>query len=282
MATGSYTDSSTNDLTTSVSWSSDTDVATILAGSATTVDEGSSAISASLSGITSNSASLTVTAAELASIMIEATTDILVVGRSSTYTATGGYTDGTSVDISSSVAWGSSDTDLVTIVSGAATAVAQGSAVISASYSGINSSDNLSLIDEVPVCGSDSAAGACIQVTAGASGDALGKEFTSTPSLAVLISMGYTRDTSESNTGTTYRSTYEGGGVNGPIGTFTRMLQVGDSIAQSTRYCSDLNNVSLNGKTDWRQATYTELLALYNDYPAGELYTTHGWSVEIN
>jgi WD40 repeat protein len=62
-ATGTYSDASTPDVTTSVSWnSSDTATVTISAsGLATAVAAGSSDITATLDGMTSNTASLTVT-----------------------------------------------------------------------------------------------------------------------------------------------------------------------------------------------------------------------------
>ncbi len=64
-ATGTFSDSATQDLTTQATWnSSNTGKATInSAGLATSVALGSTAITASLSGVTSNSATLTITSA---------------------------------------------------------------------------------------------------------------------------------------------------------------------------------------------------------------------------
>jgi hypothetical protein len=67
LATGIYTDGTTKDLTTLVEWvSSDTMVATISnapgsQGIASSLNAGTTAITATLSGITSNQATLTVT-----------------------------------------------------------------------------------------------------------------------------------------------------------------------------------------------------------------------------
>ncbi|ARD20865.1 Ig-like domain-containing protein [Shewanella japonica] len=282
VATGTYTDNSTQNLTSSVSWnSSDTSVATILSGSAATLAEGNTTISASLSGFSINTANLLVTPAALQSIQITSLTNTLLVGRSTIYTAEGTYTDGTSLDINSTVSWSSSDTSLVTILSGTATAVSSGLAQITASQNGISSNENLSLVNEVSVCGADlaAAAGVCIKTLIGLTSDAKDKEFTNTPSLAVLNSMGYTKMSGASNTGTTYSRTFEGTGTFDPVGTFILMQQFGDSTSQHTRYCNDLNTVSFNSKTNWRQATSDELRALYFDYPNSTLYTTHGWAI---
>src|SRR4029077_5292748 len=78
-ATGSYTDGSTANLTTQVTWASGTaSVATISntsgsQGLATTLAAGTTAITASLGGITSPADTLTVTAAALTSIALSPT-----------------------------------------------------------------------------------------------------------------------------------------------------------------------------------------------------------------
>ncbi|MBT7767515.1 MAG: ATP-dependent DNA ligase, partial [Bdellovibrionales bacterium] len=71
-ATGTYTDTSTQDLTTTVTWeSSDDGKATIDSnGLATTLDEGTTNITAALSGITSPTQTLTVGQETLVSIAV--------------------------------------------------------------------------------------------------------------------------------------------------------------------------------------------------------------------
>jgi parallel beta-helix repeat protein len=68
-ATGTYSDTSTADLTIQATWSTDTAIATIdSTGTATGVGEGSTSVSALFSGITSSAASLTVTPLPLSTV----------------------------------------------------------------------------------------------------------------------------------------------------------------------------------------------------------------------
>ncbi|GDY27543.1 hypothetical protein AHAT_34330 [Agarivorans sp. Toyoura001] len=284
VAMGVYTDNSSIDLSSTVSWnSSDVSVATIVNGLTTGVIEGSTTISANLNGISSDDVNLTVTAAELVSISVEALTDILVVSRSSTYIAMGTYSDGSTVDVSSSVVWLSSNTGLVSIVSGTATALASGNVDISASQGGVSSStSSLEATAAVPECGLDSSAGPCIKVTLGLSGTALNRQFTNTPSLAVLNTMGYTIDNSVNNTGTTYSNTYDRSGIYSPIGEFARMKQSGSGLSQYARYCADLNTLAFNSKNNWRQTSVSELNDFYDDHnnvTQDKLYIVDGWSI---
>ena len=69
-------------------------------------------------GITSNTAALTVTAAELVSIQITPATASQTVGLIQQYTAKGTCTDGSTPDISTSASWNSSDTAKATINTG--------------------------------------------------------------------------------------------------------------------------------------------------------------------
>jgi hypothetical protein len=142
IATGTYSDSSTGNITSQVTWSSSNNsVATIAAtGVALGVATGSTNISASLGGVTSNSFPLTVTAPTLTSIAIAALNGSIAKGTSEQFTATGSYSDNSTANITSQVAWGSSNASVATIGAiGLATAVAVGSTSISASLSGINS-----------------------------------------------------------------------------------------------------------------------------------------------
>ncbi|WP_163132799.1 Ig-like domain-containing protein [Agarivorans sp. Alg241-V36] len=148
IATGYYTDGSTQDISNLVTWdSSATEIATIVNGLATAVDEGSSVISAGLNGV-SNNATLTVTEEELTSIQVTPALSSLPEGSAQAYIATGTYTDGSTLDISNLVAWHSSATDVATIVTGLATAVDEGTSVISASLNGVSSSATLTVTEE--------------------------------------------------------------------------------------------------------------------------------------
>jgi len=154
-ATGTYSDGSTQDLTTQVSWSStNLSVATIsnaagTQGLATGVGAGNTAIRASLSGV-NGSTSLTVTLATLDSIAVTPVNPSLKVGYQLQFKATGTYSDGSTADITGSVTWISSNTAIATISNawsqkGLATGVADGSTTISAALSGRSDSTTLTV-----------------------------------------------------------------------------------------------------------------------------------------
>ncbi|MDX2039413.1 MAG: choice-of-anchor Q domain-containing protein [Isosphaeraceae bacterium] len=140
-ATGSYTDGSTADLTGMVAWASATpSVATIDAfGLATGVGVGSSVITASLGGVESDDALLTVLPL-LQSIMVSPGDLSLAKGSTQQLTATGGYSDGSTADLTSLVIWASSTTSTATIDgAGLAATLAEGSTIITASLGGLTS-----------------------------------------------------------------------------------------------------------------------------------------------
>ncbi len=150
-ATGTYTDSTTQDLTASVTWSStNSAVATIsnasgTNGLATAVDTGSVTITA-ISGTVSSTTSFTVTAATLVSITVTPTDPSIAKGTTQQFTATGLYTDGTNQNLTTTVTWSSSSTSTATISNvGLASAVNTGSTTITASMSGLSGTSTLTV-----------------------------------------------------------------------------------------------------------------------------------------
>jgi len=134
-ATGTFSDGSTQNLTNSVTWSSsNTATATIsAAGLAAGLAVGTTNITAVQGGVTSNVLALSVTSATLKSISISAAGLSIAVGTSDQFTATGTFSDGTTQNFTTTVAWNSSNAAVATISSsGLATAIAIGSASISA------------------------------------------------------------------------------------------------------------------------------------------------------
>lgn len=154
-ATGTYTDATTQDLTTAVTWSSsNTGVASISnaagsEGSATTASQGSTNITAAYNPgtglITSPPSVLTVGAATLASITIAPSPSLsLAKGRQQDFTATGHLTDGSTTDLTGAVTWSSSDATNASISNAAGsrgrlTALLTGSADITATYASLTS-----------------------------------------------------------------------------------------------------------------------------------------------
>jgi trimeric autotransporter adhesin len=155
MATGVYTDNSTQDLTASVAWtSSDPTVASISNASAshglaTAVSPGSVTIAAA-SGTVSGSMNLTVTPAALVSIALIPANPSIANGTQQQFAATGTYTDASTHDVTGTVTWSSFDTTVATISNasgsnGLATSVAQGSVTITATLGTITGVTGLTI-----------------------------------------------------------------------------------------------------------------------------------------
>ncbi len=127
-ATGTYSDNSTQNLTTHVTWSSATPaVATIsnatgTAGLATPIAAGTTLVTAVLGSVTSTAARLTVTPATLVSIAITPSAPSIALGTSETFTATGTYSDNSTQNLTTHVTWSSATPAVATISSAAGTA----------------------------------------------------------------------------------------------------------------------------------------------------------------
>ena len=154
-ATGVYTDGSSQDLTTAVTWqSANGAVASISnaassAGLATSASVGSTAVSATL-GSVSGSTMLTVTAATLVSIGVTPANPSVANGTTKQFKATGVYTDGTSQDLTTSVTWHSTTVAVASISNaagsnGLATPASAGTTVISAVLGTISGSTTLTV-----------------------------------------------------------------------------------------------------------------------------------------
>jgi 6-phosphogluconolactonase (cycloisomerase 2 family) len=147
-ATAFFSNGTSSDATALVSWtSSNTAVATIaLGGVATAVGPGTTTISAALSGITSSSATLSVS--QLTSIAVSPATATIAIGGTQNYTALGTFknpdgTTGTS-DVTSLATWNSGTPAVATLSNTGntpviATGVATGTTMITASLNGVTS-----------------------------------------------------------------------------------------------------------------------------------------------
>jgi hypothetical protein len=160
-ATGAYSDSTTQNLTATVTWSSsNTGVATIsnAAGSqglATSAATGSTTIMAT-SGDVSGSATLTVTPATLVSIAVTPANPSIAKGTGKQFTATGAYSDNTAQNLTATVTWSSSSTGVATISNaagsrGLATSAATGSTTITATSGDVSGSTTLTVTQAVLV-----------------------------------------------------------------------------------------------------------------------------------
>ena len=185
-ATGTYSDGSTQNLTSSVVWSSNAPtVASISSGGlASGIALGSATIAAASGGIT-NSTLVTVTPPALVSLSISPTSASIPVLSPQQYSATGTYTDGSTQNLTNSVVWNSSANSVATInASGLASGGIAGTVTIGAALGSINASAVLNVgvgsvtgITSV-ACGSGFAANSkCSQATVSCPGTA-GLQFT--------------------------------------------------------------------------------------------------------
>ncbi|MCB1019740.1 MAG: Ig-like domain-containing protein, partial [Acidobacteria bacterium] len=143
-ATGHYDDSTTDDLTFDVAWtSSNAGVVTVNAsGVATGQGEGSASITASLDGVTSDTAAVTVTdppPPTLSSLTVAPASINLSTGQTQALTATGNYSDESTQNHTADATWTSSNPSVATVSGGVVTAVAIGAASITASFDGLTS-----------------------------------------------------------------------------------------------------------------------------------------------
>ena len=150
-ATGTYSDNSTQNITSSVTWSSQsTGVATITAGGmVTAVGTGTSSIKAVL-GSVSGSATLTVTSTTLVSIAVTPANPTIGTTGTEQFTATGTYSDNSTQNLTTTVTWSSSQMNIATISNtagthGLAIAVANGTTTIQAMLGSVQGSTTLTV-----------------------------------------------------------------------------------------------------------------------------------------
>lgn len=146
-ATGTYTDSTTADVTATSTWgSTDMTKATVsIAGLVTTVAQGVTTISATI-GIISGSQPFTVAAPTLLSIAVTPANPSITIGQTQQMVATGTYTNGLLV-ITGSVTWASVTPARATISAGGlVTAVSYGTTSITATLSAVVGSTTASVV----------------------------------------------------------------------------------------------------------------------------------------
>jgi hypothetical protein len=154
--TETLTDGSLQDVTHTVSWSiSDPTVVKIAASGLTSaLKAGTSTFTASLpgSGSAPVTASCTATIAPLllAGLQVSAHDASMPLGTSQQLTATGTYNDGTARDLTAAVSWSSNAASILGVsATGEASALARGSATISAIANGIGASMAVNVSDPV-------------------------------------------------------------------------------------------------------------------------------------
>jgi hypothetical protein len=154
-AVGTFEDGSTQNLTSSVSWtSSPASVATVsnaspTKGLAAGVAPGTATINAlfaTQSMTLTGSAMLTVTNATLSTITVAPSDASISLGGTQQFTATGNFSDGTTENLTAQVTWTSSDVGVATISAGGlASTAGKGSTTITAKLNGISGTTSLTV-----------------------------------------------------------------------------------------------------------------------------------------
>jgi phospholipase C len=144
-ASGLYSDGTTSDLTSQVTWSCSTPaVAKVTAGGqVSAVGTGSTLIRAALKSV-SGSTTLQVTHAQLSTITVSPASSQVALGLSQQFTANGTFSGGTNADVTSQVTWSSSATAVAAVTGiGTAKAVGLGMAQIQARSGSVTGSATL-------------------------------------------------------------------------------------------------------------------------------------------
>jgi len=125
-ATGTFSDGSTQDLTSSATWSSSAagTVPVSATGLVSALMQGTATVTAQ-SGSIAGSDIVTVGPPALVSINVLPANSTLAVGTTEQFSASGVYSDGSTKDVTSIVTWGSADSTIATITTGGTAYAAQ-------------------------------------------------------------------------------------------------------------------------------------------------------------
>ncbi len=146
-ATGTFSDSSTQDVTVSALWSSSNPGAATVSnvGLASGLLNGTTTITAAI-GSVSDSTTLTISTAHLVSITVSPSNPRINKGTQIKFTATGQFSDGSTSTQLSGLTWKSSKPNIAQVrVSGVARGKKNGSATITASASGVKGTTTLTV-----------------------------------------------------------------------------------------------------------------------------------------
>ncbi|WP_422822776.1 Ig-like domain-containing protein [Vibrio anguillarum] len=141
-AIATYSDTTSSDISSSVTWTpADTNTTTVTStGLITGVGVGSTSMTVTKDGITSNTVNVTVSSAVITAIQVTPSQVNVAKGQTQQLTAIATYSDTTSSDISSSVTWTPADTNTATVtLDGLLTGVELGSTTVTATKDGIAS-----------------------------------------------------------------------------------------------------------------------------------------------
>lgn len=150
-ATGKYSDGSAKDLTALVVWNSSNAAAATVSpsGLATTVGQGTSTVSASFEGV-SSATTLTVAPPNLVTIAVVPSTASIAADTTTTFRATGTFTDGSTQDVTNTATWSSSSASIATVsnsvpTEGTTKGLTPGSSTITAASGKVSGAANLTV-----------------------------------------------------------------------------------------------------------------------------------------
>jgi hypothetical protein len=146
-ATGTFRNSTTQDLTGQVTWTSSAgSIATInAAGLATGIAPGATTIAATLGAIT-GATTLTVDTSSLTTIEVTPASPSIAKNTKVQFTATGHFSDGDAQNLTKQVTWASSAGSTATVdTTGLATGIAPGATTITATLGGVTGSTTLTV-----------------------------------------------------------------------------------------------------------------------------------------
>ncbi len=141
IATGTFSDGTTQNLTGSVTWTSSAgNIVSVSTGLASAAAVGTASITAT-SGAISGSDVITVSAASLVSIAVSPSNPAVINGRSKQLTAMATYSDSSTQDITASASWSTSNPSVVNVSgSGLVSAQAPGTAPVKATSGSVSGS----------------------------------------------------------------------------------------------------------------------------------------------
>ncbi|MEZ8633756.1 Ig-like domain-containing protein, partial [Vibrio lentus] len=247
LATATYSDMTFSDITNSVTWMPiDTAIATVESdGLLSGVEVGSTTLTATKDGVTSNTVDVHVLEVFITAIQVTPLSVILQAGETQQMVATATYSDGSSSDITKSVAWGTSSLNNATISQdGLLTGVSTGKFSLLATKDLVTSN-----IAHVNVC---NLSGPCIDILRTDNG----KFFTNSPSVQYLDSTG--------------------ANITDVIFIEQSGVFYSFNLEQANALCASYNENHLENRTNWRLATEKELREeLYERY--GDMTKARGW-----
>ncbi|TQQ41200.1 Ig-like domain-containing protein, partial [Vibrio cholerae] len=142
VATATYSDGTSAQVSNSVAWTTvDTNTATVApSGLLSGVNVGTTTVTAMKDGITSNTVTVNVSAAVITAIQVTPSPMNVAKGQTEQLVATATYSDGTSAQVTNSVAWTPVDTNTATVApSGLLSGVEVGRTTVTAMKDGITS-----------------------------------------------------------------------------------------------------------------------------------------------